>query len=147
MKFIIASVLLAASSAFAVPHAKRDSYISITDLIGRDSITDGSIGFTLTDPNYPDDTPTDCYTFWVNGDGPDGSARCDNAEYYMKFPGWDDNFNLFTLEVQRVSGSIPENGSVVLDSSAAGSKWVCVDNPESGVNINCVYNATLLISV
>ncbi|KAJ6015914.1 hypothetical protein N7540_010505 [Penicillium herquei] len=147
MKFIIASVLLAASSAFAVPHAKRESAIAITDLTARDSITDGMVSYTLTDPNYPDDTPTTCYTFWNNGDGPDGAARCDNEEYYMKFPGWADDFNSFTLEVERVNGSIPEDGSAVLDSSAAGTNWICEDNPESDVFITCAYSGTLEIYV
>ncbi|KAJ5730872.1 uncharacterized protein N7483_005380 [Penicillium malachiteum] len=147
MKFIIASVLLAASSALAVPHARRASSIAITDLTARDSVLDGIVSFTLTDPNYPDDTPTDCYTFWNNGDGPDPSARCYNEEYYIRFPAWADDFNSFTLEVERVNGTIAEDGTAVLDSSATGTNWICEDDPESGVNIECAYSGTLEIAV
>lgn len=67
MKLTIASILLAASSVIASPtHAKRASSIQISDFIANASpISPGAyMHFVATDPNYPDDTPTDCNLIW-----------------------------------------------------------------------------------
>lgn len=65
MKFTIASVLLAASSAFAAPApAKRDgSSLQITELWANVGL-DATMHFVVTDVNHPDDTPTDCNLIW-----------------------------------------------------------------------------------
>jgi hypothetical protein len=67
MKFTTASVLLAASSALAVPtNMKRDSYIQISDFWAKaaPSSPGAFMHFVVTDPNYPEDTPTDCNLIW-----------------------------------------------------------------------------------
>lgn len=65
MKFTIASVLLAASSAFAAPApAKRQATsLQITDFNANVGL-DATMHFVVTDVNYPDDTPTDCNLIW-----------------------------------------------------------------------------------
>lgn len=68
MKFLIATSLLAAS-ALAVPHSKSrrtDSYISITEFsaTGASVQPGGYMTFRVTDPNYPEDTPTYCNLIW-----------------------------------------------------------------------------------
>ncbi|KAJ5152680.1 uncharacterized protein N7482_009158 [Penicillium canariense] len=154
MKFTaIASVLLAASSAFAAPsNAKRSTSLQITDFQASAADPDSaSMHFVLTDPNYPDDTPTDCNLIWSYGSLPKEGARCNNGEYYIKFPQGAPDFNLFTLELQRVSGSIPEDGQILLSSNAnggaPGTKWICVNNPVEHVKIRCHYEGTLDIEV
>lgn len=85
------------------------------------------------------------------GTTPDANARCSNEEYYIKFPQGPVDLNLFTLELQRVNGSIPEDGHVLLSSNAnggaPGTQWICEDNPEPEVEIRCAYNGTLLMAV
>lgn len=62
MKFTLASLILAASSVLAAPSSiKRDSSIQISDFW---ATSGGSMHFVVTDPNYPDDTPTDCNLIW-----------------------------------------------------------------------------------
>jgi hypothetical protein len=67
MKLTTASILLAASSALAVPtNIKHDSYIQISDLWAKagPSSPGAFMHFVVTDPNYPEDTPTDCNLIW-----------------------------------------------------------------------------------
>jgi hypothetical protein len=66
MKFTIASVLLAGSSALAAPTVTRSNSIQISDFWARGGpISPGaSMHFVVTDANYPDDTPTDCNLIW-----------------------------------------------------------------------------------
>ena len=65
MKFAIASILLAASSALAAPAAKtpRTTSIQITELKANVGL-DATMHFVVTDANFPDDTPTDCNLIW-----------------------------------------------------------------------------------
>ena len=62
----ITALLLAASSALAAPaNVQRASSVQITDLWARNApFTGAYMHFVLTDPNYPDDTPTDCNLMW-----------------------------------------------------------------------------------
>ncbi|GIC92444.1 uncharacterized protein Aud_008910 [Aspergillus udagawae] len=154
MKLTTASILLAASSALAVPtNIKRDSYIQISDLWAKagPSSPGAFMHFVVTDPNYPEDTPTDCNLIWTYGDLPKSNARCNNGEYYIKFPNGAPDFNWFTLELQRVSGSIPEDGHVLLSSNAngaaPGTKWICVNDPQPGIEISCSYDGVLQMDV
>lgn len=67
MKSIMSLVFLAASSALAAPaNVTRSNSIQIGDLWARATpISPGAtMHFTVTDPNYPDDTPTDCNLIW-----------------------------------------------------------------------------------
>lgn len=67
MKSIIAIIILAASSAFAAPAAvERSSNFQVTDFwaIAAYPGDSASMHFVLTDPNYPNDTPTDCNLIW-----------------------------------------------------------------------------------
>lgn len=69
MKFTIAALFLAASSALAAPannNLKRDNVIQISDLWARatPSSPGATMHFVVTDANYPDDTPTDCNLIW-----------------------------------------------------------------------------------
>ncbi|EAW19915.1 uncharacterized protein NFIA_095350 [Aspergillus fischeri NRRL 181] len=154
MKLTTVSILAAASSALAVPtNIKRDSYIQISDFWARAGPTSpgASMHFVVTDPNYPEDTPTDCNLIWTYGHLPKTNARCNNGEYYIKFPNGAPEFNWFTLELQRVSGSIAEDGHVLLSSNAngaaPGTKWICVNDPEPGVEISCSYDGVLQMEV
>lgn len=82
---------------------------------------------------------------------PNQNARCNNGEYYIKFPNGAPDFNWFTLGLKRVSDDIPEDGQVLLSSNkngaAPGTKWNCVDNPEDGVEISCSYEGVLEMAV
>ncbi|KAJ5578122.1 uncharacterized protein N7459_007086 [Penicillium hispanicum] len=154
MKFTTTSILLAASSAIASPTmAKRAGPIQISDFnaIAGPVSPGATMHFVVTDPNYPEDTPTDCNLIWTYGHLPKQNARCNNAEYYIKFPQGAPDFNLFTLELQRVNGSIPEDGQVLLNSNknggAPGTKWICEDNPRPYVNITCAYDGILEMQV
>jgi hypothetical protein len=67
MKLTTVSILVAASSALAVPtNVKRDSYIQISDFWARAAAASpgASMHFVVTDPNYPEDTPTECNLIW-----------------------------------------------------------------------------------
>jgi hypothetical protein len=67
MKFTIVSVLLAAASALAFPfNVERRNSIQISDLWAKASATGAAMHFIVTDPNYPEDTPTDCNLIWYN---------------------------------------------------------------------------------
>ncbi|KKK19661.1 hypothetical protein ARAM_001648 [Aspergillus rambellii] len=148
MKFTIVSILLAAAYTLATPvNTKRDNFLQITELHARASLS-ATMHFVVTDPNYPDDTPTECNLIWRN---PKLDARCNNGEYYIRFPMGPPDFNLFTLELERVSGPIAEEGRILLSSNAnggaPGTKWICVDNPEPHVLIDCNYEGTLEIGV
>jgi len=85
------------------------------------------------------------------GELPKENARCNNGEYYIKFPQGPPDFNRFTLELERVSGSIPEDGQVLLSSNAngeaPGTKWICVNNPDSHIEISCSYDGVLEMQV
>lgn len=80
---------------------------------------------------------------------PKSDARCNNREYYIKFPQGTPDFNLFTLEPQRVNGSIAEERQILLssnaDGGAPGTKWICVNNPSENIKIHCSYEGTLVI--
>ncbi|KAJ5494812.1 hypothetical protein N7463_010899 [Penicillium fimorum] len=142
MKF--SSLLLAASAALAVPIVERDSSIQISDFWARASVVSAMMHFVVTDPNYPEDTPTDCNLMWTYGSSPETRARCNNSQYFIHFPDGAVDFNQFTLGLERVSGSIAENGQVSLNS---GTEWSCVDNPESGVKLSCSYDGVLSMPV
>ncbi|KAJ5827819.1 hypothetical protein N7447_004582 [Penicillium robsamsonii] len=143
MKFTI-SLLLAASAALAVPIVERDSSIQISDFWARASVVSATMHFVVTDPNYPEDTPTDCNLMWTYGSSPEKRARCNNSQYFIHFPDGAVDFNQFTLGLERVSGPIAENGQVSLSS---GTEWSCVDNPESGVQLSCSYDGVLNMPV
>ncbi|CAG8885708.1 unnamed protein product [Penicillium egyptiacum] len=145
MKFTVFCHLLAAGAALAVPIVERDNSIQISDFWARASAgSSATMHFVATDLNYPDDTPTDCNLIWSYGSSPKESARCDNSQYYIRFPDGAVDFNWFTLELLRVSGPIAENGHVLLSS---GTQWSCVDNPESGVHLSCSYDGVLSMPV
>lgn len=64
MKITVVSPLLVAG-AIAFPIIERDSSIQISDFWARASAgSSATMHFSLTDPNYPDDTPTDCNLIW-----------------------------------------------------------------------------------
>ncbi|KAK2765401.1 hypothetical protein FQN54_008247 [Arachnomyces sp. PD_36] len=154
MKSTIATFLLAASSAFAAPaDVKRQNHsIQITDFWAQSSnIASAYMHFVVTDSNYPDDTPTDCNLIWTYGSTPKESARCNNSQYYIKFPQGPVDFNLFTLGLERVSGPIAEEGQILLSSNAnggaPGTKWICEDYPQSGVAVHCAYDGVLEMGV
>ncbi|KAJ6022719.1 hypothetical protein N7499_008034 [Penicillium canescens] len=146
MKFIAASLLLAASSVFAAPaNSKRENSISISDFrASATTYSSATMHFVVIDPNYPDDTPTDCNLIWSYGASPKQSARCNNGQYYIKFPDGAINFHSFTLELERVSGPIAEKGQVSLES---GTKWTCVENPEDQVLIRCGCSDVLTMNI
>ncbi|GMG03714.1 unnamed protein product [Aspergillus oryzae] len=65
MKFTAISLLLAASTALASPVNVRSESLKLTGLTAKSSkLGDSNIQFSLTDPNYPEDTPTDCAVKW-----------------------------------------------------------------------------------
>ncbi|KAJ5951484.1 uncharacterized protein N7479_009897 [Penicillium vulpinum] len=145
MKFNAVSLLMAAGAALAVPIVERDNSIQISDFWARASAgSSASMHFVVTDPNYPEDTPTDCNLIWTYGSSPKESARCNNSQYFIHFPDGAVDFNQFTLGLERVSGPISENGHALLTS---GTEWSCVDNPESSVQLSCSYDGVLSMPV
>ncbi|KAJ5466827.1 hypothetical protein N7475_004579 [Penicillium sp. IBT 31633x] len=145
MKFTAISLLLATSSVFASPLIERDSSLQISDFQASASAgSSASMHFVLTDPNYPDDTPTDCNLIWSYGSKPKLNARCNNSQYYIRFPGGAVDFHKFILELERVSGPIPRNGHVTVTS---GTEWSCLENPTEGVQLRCSYDGILNIPV
>ncbi|KAK9851282.1 hypothetical protein MYU51_011043 [Penicillium brevicompactum] len=146
MKFTIASVLFAAST-FALPaNVQRDNTLQISEFRASTSIIDSaSMHFVVTDANYPDDTPTDCNLLWTYGNSPEARARCNNSQYYIRFPDGPVDFNLFTLELERVSGPIAEKGQAKLSSKSA--PWKCVKNPKEGIELQCEYDGVLSMKV
>ncbi|CAG8128433.1 unnamed protein product [Penicillium salamii] len=146
MKFTIASILLATSALAAPANVERSNTIQISDFNAIASkINSASMHFVVTDANYPDDTPTDCNILWTYGSSPKQSARCNNSQYYIRFPDGPVDFNLFTLELERVSGPIPEKGQVKLSSKTY--PWKCVKNPKDGINLQCNYEGILNMDV
>lgn len=65
LKFTAISLLMAASTALASPFNVRSESLKLTGLTAKSSkLGDSNIQFSLTDPNYPEDTPTDCAVKW-----------------------------------------------------------------------------------
>ncbi|BAE66087.1 unnamed protein product [Aspergillus oryzae RIB40] len=71
MKFTAISLLLAASTALASPVNVRSESLKLTGLTAKSSkLGDSDIQFSLTDPNYPEDTQTDCAVKWSTNSTP-----------------------------------------------------------------------------
>jgi hypothetical protein len=156
MKTTAISLLLAASSALAAPTTTTStttSYLQLTDMWATTSVRDSTsyMHFVLTDPNYPSDTPTDCNLIWPYGSNPDENARCNNGEYYIRFPNGGADIGYFTLSLERVSGAIPEKGQVLLsdnaNGAAPGTKWICGELNNTGLTERCYYNGVLQMEV
>ncbi|CAG7930652.1 unnamed protein product [Penicillium olsonii] len=146
MKFIIASVLLAASALAAPANVQRSNTLQISDFRASNSIINSaSMHFVVTDANYPDDTPTECNLLWTYGNSPEQRARCNNNQYYIRFPDGPVDYNLFTLELERVSGPISEKGQAKLSSKTF--PWKCVKDPKEGITIQCNYDGVLNMEV
>lgn len=173
MKFL-ALTLVAVSSALAAPTtaAKRSSALKITDFWANASRASGTTNMhlVLTDPNYPDDTPTDCNVIWFVpslallisrecrskdtdersirrsfGNSPDANARCLGGNYYIRFPDGGQDISQWSIELERVEGPIPVKGTVVLNDETEGSKWKCGPTENPGVTERCNYEGVLEI--
>ncbi|RAQ45592.1 hypothetical protein AFGD_005837 [Aspergillus flavus] len=146
MKFTAISLLLAASTALASPVNVRSESLKITGLTANSSkLGDSIIQFSLTNPNYPEDTPTDCTVHQLNP--PSSNARCANNNYYIRLLGGVKDFDKFTIEIERVSDSIEEIGQASFSEDAPGSKWECKENPQEGVLKRCSYNGVMEVKV
>ncbi|KAE8141608.1 hypothetical protein BDV38DRAFT_268395 [Aspergillus pseudotamarii] len=148
MKFTAISLLLAASTALASPANIRSESLKISGLTANASkLGDSNIRFTLTDPNYPDDTPTNCTVMWSTNSIPPSNARCNGNNYYIRLSGGVKEFDKFTIELERVSGPIKEIGQASFSETAPGSKWECKENPQEGVLKRCYYNGVMEVKV
>ncbi|KAE8414453.1 hypothetical protein BDV36DRAFT_286156 [Aspergillus pseudocaelatus] len=148
MKFTAISLLLAASTALASPANIRSESLKISSLTANSSkLGDSNIQFTLTDPNYPDDTPTDCTVMWSTNSNPPSNSRCNGNNYYIRLLGGVEKFDKFTIELERVSGPIKEIGQASFSETAPGSKWECKENPQEGVLKRCYYNGVMEVKV
>ncbi|UDD65896.1 hypothetical protein AFCA_013058 [Aspergillus flavus] len=144
MKFTAISLLLAASTALASPVNVRSESLKLTGLTAKSSkLGDSDIQFSLTDPNYPEDTPTDC----PPTQPPPSNARCANNNYYIRLLGGVKDFDKFTIEIERVSDSIEEIGQASFSEDAPGNKWECKENPQEGVPKRCSYNGVMEVKV
>ncbi|KAL5357155.1 hypothetical protein BJX96DRAFT_172275 [Aspergillus floccosus] len=150
--------LLLASSALAAPTNNNTTTTSsaslqITDMWATTSVrgNTANMHFVLTDPNYPADTPTDCNLIWPYGSNPDANARCNNGQYYVRFPNGARDIGFFTLELERVSGPIPVKGQVLLSDNAKGgapgTKWICDELNNPGVTERCCSNGILEMGI
>ncbi|KAE8371402.1 hypothetical protein BDV26DRAFT_286819 [Aspergillus bertholletiae] len=148
MKFTTLSLLLVTGTALASPANVRSEPLKISDLTANAS-KDGTanIHFSLTDPNYPDDTPTDCNTIWSWNSVPNENARCLGSNYYLRFPDGINQFSKFTIELERVSGPIKEKVQASFSESAPDTKWECKENPTDGVIKRCYYNGVMEVKV
>lgn len=63
----------------------------------------------------------------------------------MRFPNGRIDLNRFTLELERVSGDIPEKGQVLLSSKSPGTKWNC--NESQDAILFCSYDGVLEMQV
>lgn len=79
------------------------------------------------------------------GNSPEARARCNNSQYYIRFPDGRVDFNSFTLELERVSGPIAEKGQAKLNSK--NSPWKCVKDPKEGIELQCEYDGVLTMKV
>ncbi|KJK67498.1 hypothetical protein P875_00117108 [Aspergillus parasiticus SU-1] len=148
MKFTAISLLMAASTALASPVNVRSQPLKITGLTANASkLGDSNIQFSLTDPNYPDDTPADCFVKWSTNSIPPPDARCADNNYYIRFLGGVKDFDKFTIEIERVSGPIEEIGQASFSEDAPGSKWECKETPLEGVLKRCSYNGVMEVKV
>ncbi|KAL2865949.1 uncharacterized protein BJX67DRAFT_382333 [Aspergillus lucknowensis] len=145
MKFSIAS-LFTASSALALPSTlvARDGFLFLTNYNVRISglYRTSEISFTLYDPiSYPDDTPTNCTLLWGPIEPPNEDA-CENGQYAVRYQG--SNLRSYTLEFERVSGSIPEKGSVSF--SGEDENYTCSDDTTNPVS-TCSYDGPIVVEV
>ncbi|KAF7589533.1 hypothetical protein BBP40_004198 [Aspergillus hancockii] len=149
MRFTACSLLFAASTALASPALiNRSSSLKITELRASTSQDNSAnMHFVLTDPNYTNDTPVECNLIWPYGSNPDQNARCNNGQYYIRFPNGAREISHFTLELERVSSETPVKGQALLDGGALGTKWICQQDPIPGVIERCSYEGTLDILV
>ncbi|KAL4891976.1 hypothetical protein BDV59DRAFT_56483 [Aspergillus ambiguus] len=149
------SLLLTATAAFAAPTntTTQSTSLQISDMWATTSAksNNANMHFVLTDPNYPNDTPTDCNLIWPYGSDPDQNARCNNGQYYIRFPNGATDIGYFTLELERVSGPIAEKGQVLLSDNAnggaPGTKWICDELNNPGVTERCYYTGILEMEV
>ncbi|PLB47500.1 hypothetical protein P170DRAFT_193637 [Aspergillus steynii IBT 23096] len=151
MKFSALALLLAAGSAIAAPTtaAKRASALKITDFWANASRASGTTNMhmVLTDPNYPDDTPTDCNVIWGFGKSPDENARCIGGNYYIRFPDGGADISQWSIELERVDGPIPVKARFALNDEVEGSKWKCGPTENPGVTERCNYEGVLEVPV
>ncbi|KAL2835480.1 hypothetical protein BJY01DRAFT_252605 [Aspergillus pseudoustus] len=145
MKLTVFSVLLAASSAVASPTlAAREGSLTLTDFTARASSQSrtSTISFTLEDAvNYPDDTPTNCQLIWGPNGGLPREDACDNGQYLVRFANGQPGISDFTLEFERVSGSVPQQGTVTVTED---DEYTCAYS--QGVE-TCTNSAPIVVSV
>ncbi|KAE8419630.1 hypothetical protein BDV36DRAFT_307611 [Aspergillus pseudocaelatus] len=134
MKFSIAALILAATSAIATPIVtKRDGSFVISDLKARGSLSN-TMSFKLQDG----DASIDCNLIW-SAKEPEENARCNDGKHLIQFPdGFE--FGKFTLAIERIEPN-PIGGRAYLDEN--DGKWNCVDNPEDHVYKDCKYDGFL----
>ncbi|KLJ11888.1 hypothetical protein EMPG_12981 [Blastomyces silverae] len=144
MKVSVYALLLAATSAIAVPAAvKRDGQFTVTNLKARNAL-DNTMSFTLDDAT-PDGKlkRVHCNMIWPSNSAPDQNAACGpDSEYLLKFPDGFTGIGHFTLAIERVD-SHPIGGRVYLDEN--DGKWNCVENPEPQVAKDCQYAGSYTI--
>ncbi|KAL2782928.1 hypothetical protein BJX66DRAFT_319489 [Aspergillus keveii] len=147
MKLTACSLLLAASSALAAPAltlTARGGALTLTDFTARASAQSrtSAISFTLEDAaNYPDDTPTDCQLIWGPNGGLPNENACGNDQYLVRFANGQPSISGFTLEFERVSGPVAQQGSVTVEES---DEYTCAYS--QGVE-TCTHSVPIFVPV
>ncbi|KAL3464480.1 hypothetical protein BJX64DRAFT_286290 [Aspergillus heterothallicus] len=145
MKFTALSLLLAASSAVASPTlAAREGSLTLTDFTGRASSQSrtSTISFILEDAvNYPGDTPTNCQLIWGPNGGLPNENACGNGQYLVRFANGQPGISDFTLEFERVSGPVAQQGTVTITE---GDEYTC--SYSQGVQ-TCTNSIPILVAV
>ncbi|KAL3484908.1 hypothetical protein BJX62DRAFT_47813 [Aspergillus germanicus] len=145
MKFTACSLLLAASSALAAPAlTARGGSLTLTDFTARASAQSrtSTISFTLEDAvNYPGDTPTNCQLIWGPNGGLPIENACENDQYLVRFANGQPSISGFTLEFERVSGPVAQQGSVTIDES---DEYTCAYS--QGVE-TCTHSVPIVVPV
>ncbi|RAL01466.1 uncharacterized protein BO80DRAFT_59061 [Aspergillus ibericus CBS 121593] len=137
----ICSLLMAVSTALAVPAKRAEEAVTISGLWASETSETADVQFILVDANY-DDT-TDASLSWERPGPPVTDSRTEDGNYWVDFPGGVSNITSFTLAITRVKG--PEIVEVTVNANETGSLWTCQTSIGSMVTTECRYSGNITV--
>ncbi|CAI7587854.1 unnamed protein product [Penicillium manginii] len=138
---IISSLYLAATGALAVPTKRAGQAVTITGLKATYSDQQGSVQFSLWDPNYSDSTSASLN--WDRPGQPPAESWSADHNYVVKFPNGVnyEQPTWLSFVIKRTGGV--EEIDVALGSNADASQWGC--HKEEGTQV-CIFTGDLIVT-
>ncbi|KAJ5587382.1 uncharacterized protein N7459_003147 [Penicillium hispanicum] len=142
----IISLLALAGSSLAVP-TRRTQALELHDFSVQKiaNTTDGTIKFTITDPNTG--LGDSCDLLWTpeNSPGLFPMTPCIGRKYEFSFRYGIGNIENFMLAVKPTNGT--QTGYTMVDADAKNSHYVCKKNPTPALAEQCKWEGVLSIDL